>query len=240
MEARLVSSTATWRSGSEPCRYMLHYANLLQCQLFCRNRFGVREANGLSGPPRPQGNTIGLRCLRLARPKSSSVTSPVGMAWQSFGENLQLSDSSHVTGWLTVAGWQASMASVVYLSATLVQGLITFTNPSYTAEPWHAVLLCWMVIIFSISINAFVSSFLAKFEGLILVLHILGFFAVMLPLVTLGKHQDKANVFGRFLNEGPMPTQGLSVLVGMVGSVFIFVGRLLALLYFGSALTCKC
>ncbi|KAI0968715.1 putative GABA permease [Xylaria arbuscula] len=71
---------------------------------------------------------------------------------------------SYITGWLTMAGWQAVTAS--------------------TAS-------------FAIFINTVVSKMLAHFEGLILVLHILGFFSVLIPLVYLSPHGD-ASFFTTF------------------------------------------
>lgn len=132
---------------------------------------------------------------------------------------------SYITGWLTVGGWQGSVASGGYLTGTLIQGLIALTVPSYNAQPFHGTLLFWAVIFFAVFINAVVSSMLPKFEGLILILHILGFFAILLPLTVLGPHGDAKFVFSTFANQGGWPTQGLSFFVGMIGNVFAFVGK---------------
>lgn len=48
---------------------------------------------------------------------------------------------------------------------------------------------------FDVSVNTVISSWLPKFEGLILILHILGFFAILLPLVILGPHAQPSHVF---------------------------------------------
>ena len=57
-----------------------------------------------------------------------------------------------------------------------------------------------------------------------LILHILGFFALLLPLIVYGPHQQASEVFGKFVNGGGWPTQGLSCMIGLVGSVFAFGG----------------
>ena len=121
-------------------------------------------------------------------------------------------------------GWQATLASVYYLAGAQIQGLITLTNSGYTPHPWHTVLLFWASTVFTIVMNTIVGKFLPKFEGSILIIHILGFFAILLPLVILGSHQDASEVFGNFLNTGNWPTQGLSFMIGLIGSVYTFTG----------------
>lgn len=128
------------------------------------------------------------------------------------------------TGWLTVWGWQATLASVYYLAATQIQGLITLTQSSYNAKPWHAVLLFWASMVFTIFVNTVIGKYLPKFEGFILILHILGFFAILLPLAILQPHQNASEVFKTFLNTGDWPTQGLSFMIGIIGSVYTFTG----------------
>ena len=79
----------------------------------------------------------------------------------------------------------------------------------------------------AVFINTVVSSLLPKIEGLILVLHVLGFFAVLIPLVYMAPHGSASDVFTLFLNEGGWSTQGLSFFVGILGNVFSFLGRFL-------------
>jgi choline transport protein len=37
--------------------------------------------------------------------------------------------------------WQASLAAVSFLAATMIQGLVIFNNASYIPERWHTTLL---------------------------------------------------------------------------------------------------
>lgn len=131
---------------------------------------------------------------------------------------------SYITGWLTVDGWQAAVASGAFLTGTLIQGLIALTVPDYSPKSWHGTLLFWAVVFFAVFINTVVSGLLPKFEGLILILNLIGFFGIMIPLVVLGKHSEPADVFTVFMNGGGWPTQGLSFFVGLLGNVFAFIG----------------
>ncbi|CAG7930851.1 unnamed protein product [Penicillium olsonii] len=131
---------------------------------------------------------------------------------------------SYLTGWLTVIGWQATFATSCYLVGTLIQGLIVLTNSSYQPKDWHGTLLFWAVVAFSVVINSVGGKVLPRFEGMILVLHILGFFAILIPLTYMADHGHAKEVFTEFLNLGEFPSQGLSFFVGTVGCIFAFAG----------------
>ncbi|KAI4112802.1 MAG: hypothetical protein LQ345_006102 [Seirophora villosa] len=130
---------------------------------------------------------------------------------------------SYITGFLTVAGWQALTASGAFLCGTLIQGLIALTHPEYSPQRWHGTLLLWSVILVAVIVNTIISSLLPKLECLILIIHVLGFFAVLIPLVYMAPHGDAASVFTVFLNEGGWQTTGLSFMIGLTGNVFAFL-----------------
>ena len=131
---------------------------------------------------------------------------------------------SYITGWLTVLGWQALIAAASFLTGTSIQGVIILTSPSYNPKSWHGTLLAWAVVMCGLGINTLVSSVLAKMEATILILHVVGFVAILIPLVYLAPHSSPEKVFTVFMNAGGWPTQGLSFFVGIVGLVFAFLG----------------
>ncbi|TVY61355.1 Choline transport protein [Fusarium oxysporum f. sp. cubense] len=131
---------------------------------------------------------------------------------------------SHLTGMLTVGGWQGSVSSSALLTGNMILGMATLNYPDFQPELWQGTLLFWAIFGFAVFINTLVSSVLPKFEGLILILHILGFFAILIPLVTLGPHASASDVFGTFVNNGGWSTNGISFMVGMMGNAFSFVG----------------
>lgn len=79
----------------------------------------------------------------------------------------------------------------------------------------------------AVFVNTVISSMLPNIEGMILILHVLGFFAVLIPLVYMALHGSASDVFTLFLNEGGWSSQGLSFFVGPLGSVFSFLGGFL-------------
>ncbi|KAK5987045.1 Choline transport protein [Cladobotryum mycophilum] len=104
---------------------------------------------------------------------------------------------SYITGWLMAGGWQGSFASAAYLSATIIQGLVKLTVPSYDIQRYQSTLLMWAVVLFAGMINVITGSLLAN---------------------------DAKTIFTTFTNGGNWPTQGLSFFVGMLGNVFLFQG----------------
>jgi choline transport protein len=125
---------------------------------------------------------------------------------------------------LVVVGWQAALAGGGFLCGALIQGLVLMGNPNYVPKPYQETLLFWATILFAVLINTVISRALPKIEGLILIFHVLGFFAILVPLVYMAPHGSASTVFTTFLNEGAWPTQGLSFMVGLVGPIFNFLG----------------
>lgn len=122
-------------------------------------------------------------------------------------------------------GWQALLASGAYLCATIIQGLIVLNYPEYNAQRWHGTLLLWSVICVAVLVNTVIVSLLPKLECVILIIHVLGFFAIMIPLVYMAPHGSAKDVFTLFVNGGGWQTTGLSFFVGLYGNVFAFLGQ---------------
>ncbi|MCJ1437379.1 hypothetical protein MMC27_006766 [Xylographa pallens] len=131
---------------------------------------------------------------------------------------------SYITGWLTVAGWQANVASSAYVCGTLIQGFIEVLYPDYNPMLWHATLLLYGALALSIFTTTVVGTALPKIESTLLVIYTLGFFGVLVPSVYLGPHGSASDVLTTFNNGGGWSSQGLSFFVGISGNAFAFLG----------------
>ncbi|PTU23253.1 hypothetical protein P175DRAFT_0433350 [Aspergillus ochraceoroseus IBT 24754] len=131
---------------------------------------------------------------------------------------------SYITGWVTVIGWQAGFASAAYLAGTEIQGAAILAYSNYTPHAWQGTLILWAAVVLALGINLGGGGFLSRLETVVLVVHILGFFGILIPLTYMGRHRSSSEVFQEFLNGGNLPTQGVSWFVGMMGSVFAFAG----------------
>ncbi|KAE8153182.1 amino acid/polyamine transporter I [Aspergillus avenaceus] len=132
--------------------------------------------------------------------------------------------SSYVTGWMTVIGWQATYATSIYLSGTQIASMVTLTHSDYVPKAWHMTLYSYAIALIGLGLNCIGGKLLARFEGTILILHILGFFAILIPLTHMAEHKTAKEVFTHFINEGQWSSQGLSFFVGLIGPVFAFAG----------------
>ena len=132
---------------------------------------------------------------------------------------------SYIMGWLVICGWQGLLAGGGYFSGALIVALIQLNHDSYVPELWHGTLLFWATIVVALLINTAATSILPKIEIFILVLHVVGFFATLIPVAHIAPHKASAHdVFTQFSNGGGWPSQGLSFLIGLIGSVYAMFG----------------
>ena len=84
---------------------------------------------------------------------------------------------SYLTGWTSVIGWQPNTCTTLFLASTLIQGLLIQNSPSYTPQRWHATLIGYAILAFSVFINTYLATSLPKIESVFL-LHVFGFLFV--------------------------------------------------------------
>ncbi|KAI0010441.1 amino acid transporter [Xylariaceae sp. FL0662B] len=131
---------------------------------------------------------------------------------------------TYLTAWLTTLAWQAIAITTSYLITTTLQGIVVLARPSYVPLPWHTLLIMWAAISLAVLINSTTGRFLARLEGLILILHLIGFFGVLVPLVYFSPHNDPSVVFTTFFDNGGWGSQGLTFFVGLPSIASTLIG----------------
>jgi choline transport protein len=131
---------------------------------------------------------------------------------------------SYVTGWVTFVAWQAVLASAALLGGTMIQGLLILNYPDYVFYAWQGTLLFYAIVALALFVNTVLARLLPAIESGILVIHIVGFFGILIPLVYLAPHGSPSDVFTLFNNGGGWATDGLSFFVGETTVMFAFVG----------------
>lgn len=128
-----------------------------------------------------------------------------------------------MTGWLCCTGWQVFLASVAFMVGGIIQGLIALNYPDYEFDRWHATLLTIAIMTFAVIFNTILAVRLPLVEGVILMLHIAGFFAVFIPLWVLSPraHPD---VLLSFTNNGGWPSQGIATMIGLTTPLTALIG----------------
>lgn len=132
---------------------------------------------------------------------------------------------SYLTGWMTAISWHACLASAAFLAGTMIQGLLVLNYPSYGYQRWHGTLLFYAVILFSLFVNTYLARLLPSIESIVLILHIIGFFCILIPLTYLAPHHSPKDVFASFVNQGGWSSTGLSFFIGTATSMFAFIGK---------------
>lgn len=121
-------------------------------------------------------------------------------------------------------GWQAATASLSFLTATMIQGLVILNYPTYEPQRWHGTLMMFAVLAIALFVNTILVSRMAQIERLVLFIHLAGFLGVLVPQVFYSTHVPAGDVFGKFVNDGGWSSDGLAFCIGLITSVFAFLG----------------
>ena len=105
----------------------------------------------------------------------------------------------------------------------MLQGLVILNYPTYAAQRWQGTLLLYAVTLLSLFFNTYLGAHLPKVEGAVLILHVTGFFGILITLVYLAPHGSVHDVFVLYLNDGGY-SKGVSFFVGLITTVFAFIG----------------
>ncbi|KAF2192179.1 amino acid transporter [Zopfia rhizophila CBS 207.26] len=163
--------------------------------------------------------------LSLAEMASMAPTAGGQYHWVSeFAPPKQQKFLSYITGWFSVIGWQAAMASTSYAVAQQLQGLIALNVPDYAIKGWQSTLFCIATALFAIIWNTILVRKLPLMEGIVMILHIFGFIVFVAVLWVLGPRSDPKVVFTEFQDNGGWGSIGLSCLVGLTGPVITLIG----------------
>lgn len=131
---------------------------------------------------------------------------------------------SYIVGWLGVLGWQSAAAITIYLSSNQIVGLIIMHNPTYVPKAWHGMMIMWAILSVCYLFNTFFSKKLPLVEGLIVILHVAGFFAVIIPLWVMADRSSATDNFTLFVDNMGWNNVPLSTFIGLVGAASCFVG----------------
>lgn len=131
---------------------------------------------------------------------------------------------SYTVGWLAALGWQALIATAAYTSASLTLQLVALNNPSYVPQAWQETVLMIAVAVLATLFNIYGAKKLPLLEGIVLVLHVFGWFAIIIPLWVLAPKADGSEVFGSFSNNGGWSSIGTACFVGTISATGSFAG----------------
>jgi amino acid transporter len=101
---------------------------------------------------------------------------------------------------------------------------MVLNDASYIFKRWHGTMLVIAVIVFSVAFNTFLAKKLPMVETIILVVYIIGFFAIIIPLWALAPRANAYDVFTQFANAGGWSSTGTAFMIGLSGVLVSLCG----------------
>ncbi|KAF7197882.1 putative amino-acid permease PB24D3.02c [Pseudocercospora fuligena] len=155
----------------------------------------------------------------LADIASMSPTTAGQYAWVSeFAPSKYQKVLSYTVGWLSVVGWQSGIAVTAYTTGCLILEMAALNHQSYAPALWQQTLMTIAVVCFAFLCNTLGARYLPLLEQVILAFHVLGFFAMLIPLWVVAPKAPASEVFGSFSNFGGWSSTGAACVIGMLSA----------------------
>ncbi|KAH8886574.1 amino acid permease [Thozetella sp. PMI_491] len=129
-----------------------------------------------------------------------------------------------ITGWISIGGQIVLTASAAFLASVMVQGLILLGNETYEGERWHTMLIYWALLIYAALMNTVAIKALPTANIVSGAIHIAGFVAIFGVLAAMANKNASSYVFTEIYNASGWENDGVSWLVGLISSVYPFLG----------------
>lgn len=122
-------------------------------------------------------------------------------------------------------GWQVYLAGICFMVGSVIQGLIVLNNlDTYIYQSWHGTLLTMAVIWFVVIFNTVFAVRLPLIEGILLIVHIAGLFAIIIPLWVMAPRGNVKDTLLTFTTTAGWDNVGLSSLIGVVNPIGVLIG----------------
>ncbi|KIY02245.1 uncharacterized protein Z520_02383 [Fonsecaea multimorphosa CBS 102226] len=132
---------------------------------------------------------------------------------------------SYFIGWFGILGYQIGTTIGAFVAGTMIQGVIILNNPdTYNPQRWHGTLIAMAITICVALFNIFLANHLPLVEGIILVLHVAGFVAILVPLWIMAPRTPSSEVWTSFTDGNGWGSIGVACLVGMITNAGALVG----------------
>ncbi|KAK3073974.1 hypothetical protein LTR53_003978 [Teratosphaeriaceae sp. CCFEE 6253] len=129
---------------------------------------------------------------------------------------------SYTVGCLCVLGWHASLAGTCYAAGQQIQAIIVLSKPAYAIQSWQTALLAMAVVIVAVLFNTLLYRKLPIIEGIVMIIHVFGFFAFVVVLWVMAPRSD-SSVLTTFSSNG-WSSAGVACLVGISAPIGDLIG----------------
>ncbi|KAF2794838.1 amino acid permease [Melanomma pulvis-pyrius CBS 109.77] len=128
------------------------------------------------------------------------------------------------TGWINIGGQITLTASAAFAAGLQTQSLIILNDDSYVPQRWQGLLFYWSILIYAAALNIWGSRLLPTANLLSGVLHIVGFFTILIVLGVMAPKNTSSFVFTEVTNRSGWSSDGVSWLVGLLSAVYPLLG----------------
>ncbi|OAL24287.1 hypothetical protein AYO20_10714 [Fonsecaea nubica] len=164
---------------------------------------------------------FGIVMTSLAEMASMAPTSGGQYHWVSeFAPPRYQKSLSYLTGWFSTLSWQAGTASGSFLTGTIIQALIQINNPDYEPTAWQGTLLVFAMVLVLFVANTWGARDLPLIQNVLLIVHVFGFFAVIIVLWVMAPRNSVKVAFTQFSNEGGWSSMGLALMIGQISAIY--------------------
>ncbi|OQN98982.1 hypothetical protein B0A48_14842 [Cryoendolithus antarcticus] len=138
----------------------------------------------------------------------------------------------HAIGFIPIVLSMAEMASIAptagsqYIGcrSSLTQRCRGFQVTTPAFPNWHGSLLVIANILITVTGNIFLTRYIPRVQTAFFVLHILTFFAVMIPICINAPKASAREVFADFQNLGSWPNMGVALMAGQLSAIYMMCG----------------
>ncbi|KAK5699363.1 hypothetical protein LTR17_023293 [Elasticomyces elasticus] len=131
---------------------------------------------------------------------------------------------SYLAGWTSTIAWQAGNAMGIFLAGSIVQTIILVNNDEYAFPAYQGSLLAIAMVVIAYIANIYGAKILPYWQNAFFVLHILVYFAYIVPIWVSAPTATHTQVWSTFQNEGGWSSMGLAVMVGQLTGISQQVG----------------
>lgn len=131
---------------------------------------------------------------------------------------------SWIAGWATIWSWLLSALTGIFSNAMQLQAYIILFAPTYSYQRWHTSLIVIAMTTCFFGINILGTRWLHRLTFLGIVLHVAGYFTIIIYLLVKVHPKNTASyVFADLTNLSGWKSDGVSWSVGLMSSAVAFI-----------------
>ncbi|KAM0699617.1 hypothetical protein Q7P36_000620 [Cladosporium allicinum] len=163
--------------------------------------------------------------LSLAEMASMAPTSGGQYHWVSeFSPPAWQKVLSYSSGWMSTLGWLAGTAGSTQVLAYQIEAMVQVYNPDFFCTGWQITLIMWAFNLVTIVFNTWGSGFMPALEIGSLIIHVVGFFIVLIPIVALAPKNSAEEVFAHWENNSGWGSMGTAFMLSQITVLYCTLG----------------